>query len=90
MTNDQAAPQHKTEWHVIVNGRRREVDGPTQSYADIVKLALGSVPSGDGVRITVTYHNADQEPRNSTLMDGQTVQVRHDGTSFDVHQTNRS
>lgn len=82
--------QPGTGWFIVVNGRRREVENPLQTFSDIVTIALGSVPSGDGVRVTVAYHNADQEPRQGSLMQGQSVRVRHEGTSFDVHQTNRS
>ena len=78
-------------WQIVINGRPREVHSETESFEDVVTLALGSVPTGDGVRITVSFHNSDDpQKRNGTLMPGQSVRVKREGTSFDVHQTNRS
>jgi len=76
-------------YKIFVNTREKEVTTDTLTFEDVVKLAFGTVPTGDGVLITVLYHHADQHPAEGTLLPGQTVKIKNN-TSFDVTQTNRS
>ena len=81
--------EHEKVYKIFVNTREKEVRVNTLTFEEVVRLAFGSVPSGDGVLITVLFHHADQHPSEGTLLPGQIVKIKNN-TSFDVTQTNRS
>jgi multiubiquitin len=81
--------QHTKEFKIYVNTREKTVTSEVLSYEDVVKLAFGVVPTGDGVIVTVVFHHAHQHPAEGTLVAGQSVRIKNK-TSFDVEQTNRS
>ena len=58
------------------------------SGIDAAEQDFVATAQGDIV-YTVTFHNADQEPKNDSLVAGQSVRVR-DGTNFDVRHAVRS
>jgi hypothetical protein len=76
------------EFNIVVNGRAKKVDKQVLTFDEVVKLAYPTPPEGDIV-YTVVFHNADQDPKNGTLVEGQSVKVRN-GTSFDVKHAVRS
>ncbi len=78
---------HKGEITIIVNGREKKITKDTLSFEEVVALAFDN-PSPD-VMYTVSYRDADQEPKNGTLVAGQTVKVKN-GTIFNVTPTNKS
>lgn len=79
---------HKGEITIIVNGREKKVAKDTLSFEEVVALAFDT-PSGDTTMFTVAYRNADQDPKDGTLVAGQTVKIRN-GTIFNVSATNKS
>ena len=81
--------QHEKQFKIYVNTREKIVTSDTLSYEEVVNLAFGAVPSGDGVVVTVVFHHADQHPAEGTLLPGKTVKIKNN-TRFDVEQTNRS
>jgi Multiubiquitin len=88
MSNEQEQKGEK-EFKIFVNTREKEVKTDTLSFDDVVKLAFGSIPTGDGAMATVIFHDADQKPADGSLVQGQSVKIKN-GTSFDVTPTNRS
>ncbi len=79
--------RHK-EITIIVNGQRKTVPSQVVSYTEVVSLAYPTPPSPDTM-FTVTYRNA-VEPKEGSLVEGQSVKVREEGTIFNVTPTNKS
>jgi hypothetical protein len=92
MTDNVITTAEETERHeqfaVIVNGQQHTVDDQIVSYEEVVKLAYPTPPSPD-TRYTVTYRNA-KEPKEGSLAPGQSVEIKKEGTIFNVKATGRS
>ena len=80
---------HPTEYNIVVNGKAKKVDHAVLTFDEVVKLAYPTPPESGDLVYTVTFHNADQEPKNSDLVPTQTVIARN-GTSFTVKHAVRS
>jgi hypothetical protein len=78
-----------TEYNIVVNGKAKKVDHTVLTFDEVVKLAYPTPPESGDLVYTVTFHNADQEPKNSDLIPTQTVIVRN-GTSLTVKHAVRS
>ena len=74
---------------IVVNGRAKPVDHSILTFDEVVALAYPTPPEAGDIVYLVVYHNADQEPRNHSLVAPNTVKVRK-GTRFDVKHTVRS
>lgn len=83
----EAAARHEHAT-IIVNGERKTVPSQVVTYTEVVKLAYPTPPSPD-TTFTVTYRNAE-EPREGSLVEGQSVKVREEGTIFNVRATGKS
>lgn len=88
----QSAIQNKHDgkpstYHIIVNGRPREVIGDSVTYQQVVMLAFPHDPSQEQVLYSVHYTGPHMP--DGTLAEGQSVQL-HNGVKFDVTKTNRS
>ena len=81
------AAKHKAV-SIIVNGQPKTVQSQLVSYAEVVALAYPTPPSPDTI-FTVTFRNAEK-PREGSLVDGQTVEVKKEGTIFNVRATGKS
>ena len=77
-----------TEIAIIVNGERKTIPSREVSYTEVVALAYPTPPSPDTM-FTVTYRNA-VKPKEGSLVDGQSVEVREEGTIFNVRATGKS
>ncbi len=77
------------EFNIVVNGKAKRVDHAVLTFAEVVKLAYPTPPESGDLVYTITFHNADQDPKNSDLVPAQTVTVRN-GTSFTVKHAVRS
>lgn len=81
-----------TLYTVVINGTPVELDDKVVTYGQLGELAFPG--HGPEAMFTVTYHNADTShgPRagSGTLVDGESVQIRAKGTSFNVRLTTRS
>ena len=81
-----AEPGHEargTEYAIVVNGELAVVPGEVVSYAEVVAIAY-PVPPGPDTTYTVTYRKAKEPRHEGILVAGQTVEVRKEGTTFDV------
>jgi Multiubiquitin len=83
---DEAA-DHK-DFVIIVNGEQKTVESRSVSYEEVVKLAYPTPPSPE-TRFTVTYRKAEK-PHEGSLAPGQSVEVKKDGTIFNVKPTGKS
>ena len=83
---DEAA--RRKRFAVIVNGQRHTVESRIMSYEEVVKLAYPTPPSPD-TRYTVTYRNAE-ESKQGSLAPGHSVEIKKEGTIFNVKATGRS
>ncbi len=86
-TSAEEAAQHK-EIRIIVNGEPKIVPSREVSYSEVVALAYPTPPAPN-TTFTVTFRNA-VEPREGSLVDGQSVKVREEGTIFNVRATGKS
>lgn len=78
-----------TEYTIIVNGQQQVVPGPRVTYDEVVKIAYPTPPGPDPT-YTVTYRNARAPRPEGSLVEGQQVEVKKEGTVFNVTATNKS
>lgn len=76
-------------YHIIVNGRKRDVSTKTLIFNQVVALAFNPVPSGPNVQFSVTYRKGPTKNHEGTMTEGETVRIE-DGMVFDVTETNKS
>jgi hypothetical protein len=84
-TEQAARPAH---YEIVVNGELKTVQDETVTYEQVVALAYPNPPA-PGTRFTVTFRNA-HHPREGSLAPGGSVQVKKEGTVFNVHATTKS
>jgi hypothetical protein len=82
------AARHE-EFVIIVNAEQRTVESDDVLYEQVVKLAYPTPPS-PGTRYTVTYRKAKEPNHEGSLAPGQSVEVRKEGTIFNVKTTGKS
>ena len=82
------AAQHK-DITIIVNAEPKTVPSREVSYTEVVNLAYPTLPSPD-TTFTVTYRNAVGPNKEGSLVNGQSVEVREEGTIFNVRATGKS
>ena len=68
------------EINIVVNGKAKKVGKNVLSFDDVA-LAYPTKPAGD-ILFTVVYHNADQEPRDGSLVSGRSVTERTEPASM--------
>lgn len=73
---------------IIVNGEPKTVPSVEVSYEEVVALAYPTPPSPETI-FQVTFRNAE-EPKRGSLVAGQSVTVRKEGTIFNVKATGKS
>jgi hypothetical protein len=83
-----ADEKHTKEIRIIVNGEPKVVESDIVSYDQVVRLAYPTPPSPDTL-FTVTFRNA-KEPKEGSLAPGGTVEVKKEGTIFNVKATGKS
>lgn len=74
---------------IIVNTREKTVPKGKITFETVVALALGEVPTGEGITITVTYRRGQSNHPQGSLVAGGSVEVVK-GMVFDVSRTDRS
>jgi hypothetical protein len=72
---------------IVVNAEVREVHNETLSYEEIVTLAFPT--PAPGAFYTVTFRHA-KHPKEGSLKPGGTVEVKKQGTIFNVTATVKS
>jgi hypothetical protein len=74
---------------IIVNAEQKTVTSREASYSEVVALAYSTPPSPDTI-FTVNYRNAEGPNKEGSLVYGQSVKVKEEGTIFNVVPTNKS
>lgn len=85
---DKHEPHRGGRVEIIVNGEAKPVGSREVSYSEVVRLAYPNPPTPDTV-FTVTYRHAIK-PHEGSLVEGQCVEVREEGTLFNVYATSKS
>jgi hypothetical protein len=76
------------EAQIVVNATTDTVPSRDVSYDEVTKLAYPTPPAPE-TRYTVTFRNA-QKPKEGSLAPGQSVEVKKEGTIFNVKATGKS
>jgi hypothetical protein len=72
----------RTEYAIVINGELAVVPHQIVSYSEVVAIAYPVPPTPQTV-FTVSFEHG-QEPQEGMLVAGQTVEVKKEGTTFDV------
>jgi len=83
-----ADEKHTKKIQIIVNGEPKVVETDIVSYEQGVRVAYPTPPSPDTL-FTVTFRKA-KEPKEGSLAPGGTVEVKKEGTIFNVKATGKS
>ncbi len=75
---------------IIVNGTQYTVPDDTLTFDQVVEIAFPGHPNDPAAPYLVTYEKAQSKPHEGDLAAGGKVEVKHNGTTFDVTPTNRS
>jgi Multiubiquitin len=78
-----------TEYAIVINGELAVVPHDVVSYAEVVAIAY-PVPPGPDTTYTVTFRKAKGPRHEGILVEGETVEVKKEGTTFDVVPTGKS
>lgn len=76
-------------YSIIVNTNKMTVATDDVSYEEVTKLAYPTPPAPN-TKFTVNYRRAKLPPHEGSLVAGQSVEVRKEGTIFDVTPTAKS
>ncbi len=79
---------HEKEFEIVVNAEQHEVESQTVTFEEVVELAYPNPPSPE-TRFTVTFRHA-KEPKEGSLRRGGSVEVKKEGTIFNVKATTKS
>lgn len=80
---------NRTEFAFVVNGELAVVPHQEVSWTEVVAIAFPVWPSPD-TTFTVTYRNAKGPKHEGILVEGGVVEVKKQGTVFDVTPTGKS
>jgi hypothetical protein len=80
---------HKVEHVIIVNARRKTVEGRRISFEAVVKLAFPEGPPTPETVYTVAFSNGPPRNPEGKMVAGQSVKIK-DEMVFDVTETSRS
>jgi hypothetical protein len=81
-TSEPAGGASRTEYAIVINGELAIVPHQIVSYTEVVAIAY-PVPPTPQTLFTVSFEHG-KEPREGMLVAGQTVEVKTEGTTFDV------
>lgn len=74
---------------VIVNGQEKTVSSRTLTYQEVTQIAFPDKVDTPEITFVVLYRKAKQ-PKEGSLVQGASVEVKKEGTIFNVTFTNRS
>lgn len=72
---------------IIVNGDKKEVDSRTVTFEQVTQLAYPG--SDENTTFTVLYYKAEDKKEGS-MIEGDSVKVKKEGSSFNVTRSVRS
>jgi hypothetical protein len=83
-----AADEKDKDFRIIVNGEPETVESEVVMFEQVTELAYPEPPFPETL-FTVTYRNA-KKPKEGRLVEGQSVEVKRNGTVFNVKATDKS
>jgi hypothetical protein len=83
----EAADKDK-DFRIIVNGEPKTVESEVVTFEQVTELAYPEPPFPETL-FTVTFRNA-KKPKEGRLVEGQSVEVKRNGTVFNVKATDKS
>ncbi|WP_137925862.1 multiubiquitin domain-containing protein [Cupriavidus sp. 2SB] len=86
----EVAPQRHTKIVIIVNGREKEVPTRHITFEQLVALAYPGEPPQPNITYDVTYRKVASFPHQGELAAGGSVEVKKDGSIFNVGRTIQS
>lgn len=84
------APRPVKDYVIVVNSRDEPVPDKRVTFEQVVKLAFPGAPAESNVRYSMTYRHAASRPHAGELAEGGSVEVKHQGTIFNVTKTVQS
>ena len=84
---DEAA--HEKDFVIIVNGERKTVEARKVSFEEVVTIAYPTPPDPNTTFI-VTYRKAREPKHEGILVEGESVEVKNEGTIINVSPTGKS
>jgi hypothetical protein len=84
---DRTLQEH--EFAIVINGELAVVPHGTVSYTEVVAIAY-PVPPTPETTFTVSFRKAKGPRHEGLLVEGQTVEVKKEGTIFNVAPTGKS
>jgi len=89
MSAEESRPDNASRYEIVVNGQVKEVPAPVVTYAEIGGIAFPEHVGNPDITFVITYRKA-HEPKEGSLTEGGSVEVKHRGTVFNVTFTRRS
>jgi hypothetical protein len=83
-----AEEKHDKAFRIILNGEPQTVESETVTFEQVTTLAYPTPPFPE-TQFSVTFRNA-KEPKEGRLVEGQSVEVKRNGTIFNVKATDKS
>ena len=84
------APKPASGYDIIVNARKETVPEKRVTFEQVVRLAFPGAPAETNVQYSMTYRNAASKPHDGELGEGGSVEVKKQGTIFNVYKTVKS
>lgn len=84
------APRPTKSYIIIVNSREETVDDKRVTFEQVVQLSHPNAPPDTNVRFSMTYRNAASKPHAGELGEGGSIEVKKEGTIFNVTRTVQS
>lgn len=78
------------EYEITINTESFTVDSEIVTYKQIALLAFPELEGDPKAEFSITYEKAHSKPKDGTLSEDSTIEVKKKGTIFDVTPTNRS
>jgi hypothetical protein len=89
-TQAEASPQHDKDYTIVVNAEPKTAESRDVSYDQVVELAFPGELHDPNTTFTVTFRNAAGERHTGTMVEGDVVEVKKEGTVFSVTRTTKS
>ncbi len=84
------APRPVKGYIIIVNSREETVDNKRVTFEQVIQLSHPNAPPDTNVRFSMTFRNAASSPYAGELGEGGSVEVKKEGSIFNVTRTVQS
>jgi hypothetical protein len=84
------APRPIKGYVIIVNSREETVNHKRVTFEQVIQLSHPNAPPDTNVRFSMTYRNAASKPHAGELGEGGSIEVKKEGTIFNVTRTVQS